>query len=102
MIQWLEKHMGECAFKAHIGMDCPGCGMQRSFIELLKGNIFDSIQFYPGLLPMLFTLTFLIMHLIFNFRQGARILKFSFIFTIIVILTHYIIKIATQYTFSFS
>ncbi len=102
MLKWLEEHMGTCAFKAHTGMDCPGCGMQRSLFELLKGNIWESIQYYPGLLPMMFTLFFLGLHLIFKFKHGADILKFSFIFTVTVILINYIIKIATHYQFSFS
>ncbi|MDA3820412.1 MAG: DUF2752 domain-containing protein [Candidatus Delongbacteria bacterium] len=102
MIEWLENHMGSCAFKAYAGMDCPGCGMQRAFIELLKGNLFASIQYYPGLIPMLITLVFLGLHLMFNFKHGALVLKIMFIFTVIIIMTTYIIKILTNYTFSFS
>lgn len=101
MIKWLEEHMGTCSFKEHTGMDCPGCGMQRALFELLRGNIIESIQYYPGLIPMIFTLAFLLLHLIFKFKHGARILKFSFIFTVIVILVTYIIKIVTSYKFIF-
>jgi hypothetical protein len=102
VIEWLEKHMGSCAFKAFTGMDCPGCGMQRAFIELIKGNFWDSIQYYPGLMPMLITLIFLGLHLILKFKHGALVLKIMFIFTVIVIMSTYIIKILTNYTFSFS
>ena len=93
--------MGTCSFKEHIGMDCPGCGMQRAFIELLKGNLWESIRLYPGLIPMMFTFIFLALHLIFDFRNGAKILKFSFIFTVAIIVITYIIKIATHYRFEF-
>ena len=47
MIDWLEHHLFPCFFKSHFGMECPGCGMQRSLISLLKGNIVDAITFQP-------------------------------------------------------
>lgn len=75
-----------------IGVDCPGCGMQRSFIELLKGNFIDSFQLYPALLPTIFTLIFTGMHLIFKFKNGASIVKYSFISTIVIVLISYFIK----------
>jgi hypothetical protein len=99
MIKWLQTHMGTCAFKEHTGMDCPGCGMQRSFVELLKGNIWESIHLYPGLIPIIFTIIYLILHLTFSFKNGAKVLKISFIFTAIVIVVTYIIKIVNNYHF---
>ncbi len=101
MIQWLESHMGTCNFKASTGLDCPGCGMQRAIAALLKGNIWESIQLYPGLIPMLFTFSLLIFHLIFNFKDGAKYLKFSFIITSAIIVISYLIKIITQYRIQF-
>ncbi len=81
-----------CPYKAVIGVDCPGCGMQRSFIELLKGNLMDSFQLYPALLPTMFTLLFTTAHLIFKFKNGATIIKYSFISTIAIVLISYFIK----------
>ncbi|MFO7789967.1 MAG: DUF2752 domain-containing protein [Bacteroidales bacterium] len=99
MIKWLEEHLGKCAFKEFTGMDCPGCGMQRAFIELLKGNVWESLQYYPGLIPMMVTLIFLALHLLFKFKHGALVLKIMFIFTVIVTVSTYVIKILTNYTF---
>jgi len=67
--------------------------MQRAFIELLKGHFLDSIKTYPALLPTAFLLAYMILHLIFKFEKGALILKFSFIFTVIIMLTGFILKI---------
>ena len=96
MIEWLEQHMGTCYFKAYTGINCPGCGMQRSIIELLKGNIWESIKFYPGLLPLLFLFLFLVLHLIFKFNNGTTILKFIYITTASIILINYITNILIQ------
>jgi len=101
MIQWLESHMGTCNFKASTGLDCPGCGMQRAIVELFKGNIWESIHLYPGLIPMVFTFGLLFSHLIFNFKNGAKYLKLSFIITTAIIVISYLIKIITQYRIQF-
>ena len=84
--------MQPCAYKQILGFECPGCGFQRSLIHLLKGNIWESIQLFPGLLPMLFMFAFLILHLGFNFKNGATILKYVFIGDMTIIIIHYIIQ----------
>ncbi|MDQ3048580.1 MAG: DUF2752 domain-containing protein [Bacteroidota bacterium] len=91
-IQWMEEHMMTCFYKRVSGLDCPGCGMQRSFIELMKGNLYESFVFYPALIPVLFTLLFTFAHLIFSFRNGAAVIKYSFIFSIGVIVLSFTIK----------
>ncbi len=78
---WLEQHTLPCFYKKYLGFECPGCGMQRAFIEILRGNFLESLKIYPALLPTIFLLTFLILHLIFKFEKGAFVLKISFIFT---------------------
>jgi hypothetical protein len=95
LINWLEAHQNSCPFKEHFGIDCPGCGLQRSIIELLKGNIMESIILYPALLPILTMFSFLALHLLFRFRHGALILKIMFIFNISLIALNYIYKLIT-------
>lgn len=92
-ISWLEQHEGTCFYKKYFGIECPGCGFQRSFIELLKGNFFESIKLYPALLPLILMYIFLVLHLIFKFKNGARILLYMFITNVFIIITSYILKI---------
>ncbi len=96
MIEWLEKHMIQCPVKQTTGLNCPGCGMQRAIVELLKGNIIESIYSYPALIPLISMFTYLILHIIFNFKNGAKILKIFFIINTIVISLNYIISIIKQ------
>jgi len=95
LISWLEAHQQSCSFKEHFGIDCPGCGLQRSIIELLKGNIVASISLYPALIPVMTMFVFLALHLLFRFRHGALILKIMFIFNISLIAINYIYKLIT-------
>ena len=93
IVGWLEKHMMPCFYKKFFGIECPGCGMQRAFIELLKGNFLESLKSYPALIPTLLTFIFLIIHLIFKFEKGGHYLKISFIFTTSIILINYFYKL---------
>jgi Protein of unknown function (DUF2752) len=60
---WLESHLLACPIKAAVGMDCPGCGFQRSFMALLRGDLASSWDHYPPLLPFLATLVLLVIAL---------------------------------------
>ena len=86
-----------CIYKKFLGVDCPGCGMQRSFIELLKGHFLMSIKTYPGLIPILIMFIFLGLHLKLKFKKGAYYLTLMFIFTALIITTNYIYKLIINY-----
>lgn len=91
-IDWIEHHLLPCPSKALLGMDCPGCGMQRSLIELFRGNFEGSFKMYPALLPILFTLVFMSFHIRYKFRNGAQTLQYAYIVSALVVVTSYIIK----------
>ena len=96
-IHWLENHQLICPYKKYFGIECAGCGMQTAFIELLKGNFFESIKIYPPLLPIILMVMFLGLHLKFSFKHGALILKIIFIFTCLLILINYIYKLINKF-----
>ena len=93
MIDWLEQYALTCPSKYFFGVDCPGCGMQRSFIALLKGNFMESFILYPALLPMLFMVWLLIVHLVFKLNKGAKYLQYTFIFTASVVMINFIVRL---------
>lgn len=89
---WLEKHYLPCFYKKYLGIECPGCGMQRSLIELLKGNFFESFRLYPALTTTIALFVLLIFHIIFKFRNGAKYLLIVFIINAIIITINFIFK----------
>jgi hypothetical protein len=93
MLDFWQQHMIPCPFKLLTGYDCPGCGMQRALIELLKGDIVSSIINYPALIPIIIMFGFLFLHLKFNFKNGAGILKYLFILNAILIAVNYLYKL---------
>lgn len=92
LIEWLESRMQPCFYKKYFGIECPGCGMQRAIVELLKGNLLESLKLYPALIPTIFLFVFLILHLIFKFKHGALILKITFIAIVSIVVISYIYK----------
>jgi len=93
IIFWLESHQGTCSFREHVGIECPGCGLQRSILALLKGDLVESILQFPALLPLMAMFAFLGIHLVFKFKHGAFVLKMFYITNISIIIMNYIYKL---------
>jgi len=96
IIEWLNNHMLTCPSKHFFHFDCPGCGLQRSVIALLEGDIVKSFQLYPATIPILFCLFFTALHLVFKFKHGAAVIKGAYILATSVIVVSYIYKIITH------
>lgn len=92
MIHWLEQHLFPCLSVKYLGIECPGCGMQRAFIALLKGHLYEAWQYNPALFPFLLTILLLIFHLKFDFKHGARLIVMGFVLTTSAILIQYGVK----------
>jgi len=90
---WLEQHLLTCPSKKMFLLDCPGCGLQRSLLALLKGEIVLSWKLYPPTVFVLLTLATLVVHLVFNLRHGTVLLKFLFTITLLIMAVSYIYKI---------
>lgn len=93
IINWLEQHQLPCIFKKITQFDCPGCGIQRAGIELLKGNLGESFRVYPPLIPIFLLFVLLIAYLVFKWQKGYLHLKYAYIFCALVIVINYIFKL---------
>jgi len=92
MIKFLKENMFECVWYKSFGIECPGCGLQRSLFLLLEGKIVESLIMFPALLPTLILFFYMILHLIFKFKQGPKWLIVMFIFVLIIMAAHWAIK----------
>lgn len=92
LILWLEENMTACHTKSLTGLSCFGCGLQRSFVLLLKGNLIESMVMYPPLIPFLLMMLLLPLHLWLKFRHGALALKVLFIFNAVLMVLNVIAK----------
>lgn len=93
---FIEDNALDCFYKKTFGLECMGCGFQRSLIHLFRGEWMDSIVMFPALLPTLALLIFTIIHIIFKIRNGHKVILGLFILTVSLMLGNFIYK---QYVF---
>ena len=99
-VLWLERNLLSCPSKKFLHIECPGCGLQRSYIALMKGDVAASFHLYPAAIPMLLLFCYLLLHLFFRFKNGGKILTTLYIFCASIIAVHYIYKIVTHQNFT--
>ena len=95
LIEWIEAHQLPCYYKKFLGLECLGCGMQTALLFLLKGQFIESFKAFPAMIPVIVLIFYLLLHLIFKFRNGARILKIWLIFTVTIMIASYLFKLFT-------
>lgn len=93
---WVENHLLQCPFKALTSIDCPGCGVQRSLISFFQGDLVNSFKYFPATIPMLILILMTIIHLKFDLKNGAFLIKILFIGISGIIVINYIYKIFTN------
>ncbi|MGV3763622.1 DUF2752 domain-containing protein [Parapedobacter sp.] len=64
-----------CPIKIVIGIDCPGCGFQRSLLALLQGQWQESYRLYPPTVPLLMLLLYIILKNTFRLDRRDTVLK---------------------------
>ncbi|TNE98245.1 MAG: DUF2752 domain-containing protein [Bacteroidetes bacterium] len=88
-----------CSWKETFGFECLSCGTQRSFLLLIQGDLWGSLMMFPALLPMLFLVIFVPLHLKFKFKNGARIILVSFSLSALLMILNYGIKLSNGTVF---
>ncbi len=67
-----------CFFKYLTHLDCPGCGLARSFISLSHGHFLQALQFnILGPFVYLYFLLYLVRHLLNLFLRNGFMLNFQ-------------------------
>ncbi len=94
IISWLDAHQLPCLIKKTFHLACPGCGLQRSIIALLQGNILQSIQFYPALLPLIILISIILINSKWQLSFLQKCIKFGIPSVFTIILLSYIYKLA--------
>ena len=64
-----------CPIKTIIGIDCPGCGFQRSLLALLQGHWHESYRLYPATVPLLILLLYAVVKGLFRFDMRNTVMK---------------------------
>ncbi len=82
-----------CLNKEIFGIDCYGCGGQRAFLMVLKGDFYAAFNLFPAIYPILLLLAFVFLNLFVKFKFDHIIKIGLILMTAGIILISYIFKI---------
>lgn len=95
----VEDYMLPCLNKKMFGIDCPGCGMQRSAILISKGEFTEAFYMFPAIYTTVLLLVAVILHFIFNKKITSKIILILAVLNVLVIVIAYIFKMNIFFTF---
>lgn len=86
-----------CPTRYFLGMDCPGCGFQRSLLLAFRGEWAASFALYPPWPWVVIQLLVLGAYILTGFRWKQKWLIGYFIFTGILVYLNYIYKLFNDF-----
>ncbi len=81
-----------CLNKKLFGIDCLGCGLQRSIALLFKGEFIAAFQLYPAIYPLLVLLLFIGSNFFLKFKYDWIVKVGLAIITALTMIVSYLIK----------
>lgn len=76
----MEEYMLPCFTKKFLGIDCPGCGTQRAFVMVCKGDFVEAFYMFPAIYTTILFFIFVALHFLDKSRNYT---KFIIIFAIV-------------------
>jgi len=86
-----------CFVKKYFGFDCPGCGMQRSFIMVLKGDFIDAFHMFPAIYTSILFFIFVALNFTDKSRNYHKPLIILAIFNGVVMASNFIYKLSINH-----
>lgn len=91
----LKDHLLPCMNKKLFGVDCPGCGFQRSVLLLTKGDFVEAFHMFPAIYTSLLFMAAVLFHFLFKKSYSLKIILILGALNIIILSVSYIFKIYT-------
>jgi ABC-type transport system involved in cytochrome c biogenesis permease component len=83
-----------CFSKYYFGVECPGCGAQRSAVCLFRGEWLDSLALYPALIPFFIFMVVAVLSVIKSIKMSTRWVLIMAMVTFGIMIVHYIMKVS--------
>ena len=87
-----EQYMLPCLNKQLFGVDCLGCGMQRSASLIIHGEFIAAFNMYPAIYTLIILLGFIFINAFKNFKHGNKIILILAVLNAIIIISSYTLK----------
>lgn len=89
----VENYMLPCLNKQILGVECPGCGLQRSISLLFEGNFLAAWQIFPAIYTLILFLGVVLLNGFYKIKYANTLIIGLAITNVILILTNYILKL---------
>ncbi len=89
----MDDYMLPCLNKKLFGVECMGCGIQRSIALILEGQFIDAFYMYPAIYSLIILFLCIGINIFFKFKHSNKIIGGLAILTVATIIISYIIKI---------
>jgi hypothetical protein len=90
----LKDYMLPCLNKQLFGIDCPGCGLQRSVLLLFNGEFVAAFQMYPAIFTLIPLFGIVIINKLFTLKYGSQFIVGLGISSVALIIINFILKIS--------
>jgi hypothetical protein len=89
----MEKYMLPCLNKKLFGVECFGCGMQRAFLLVAKGDFIGAFHLFPALYTTLVLLACIGLHFVDKSRNYHKAIISMAILNGVILVVSYIFKV---------
>lgn len=93
----MEEFMLPCLNKQLFGIDCLGCGAQRAFLLVFRGEFSAAYKMYPAVYSLLLLISFLIVNLFIKFKHDWLLKVGLIIINAVIIIAAYFFKMSHLY-----
>ncbi|WP_235989331.1 DUF2752 domain-containing protein [Psychroserpens algicola] len=87
-----EDYMLPCLNKKIFGLDCMGCGMQRSIAFILNGDFVAAFHMYPAIYSLIALIAVIFINYFRNFKHAYKIIIILALMNAILIVGNFIFK----------
>lgn len=88
----LDDYMIPCLNKKLFGMECMGCGLQRSVSLIIHGNFLDAFYMYPAIYTLILFFGVILINAIKPFIYASKLIIVLGILNVIIIVASFIFK----------
>lgn len=81
-----------CLNKSIFGIDCMGCGLQRSLFQLSQGNFLKAFEMFPAVYTSLLFFVLVVLHFTDTSRNYLKFLVSTAIINALIMVLAYIYK----------
>lgn len=93
----MEEYMLPCFFKSYTGLDCIGCGIQRSIYLLFQGEFVKAFEMFPAIYTTLLFFISVTLHLFDKKRTYHKLVVFFAIANACIMIISYVYKMKFLY-----